>query len=132
LRLVHGHDRQIVVSAVCQVNGFDTFRQGQVGDVNDLAGLYFRQVHFDELRQVARQTADVQLGQVVGDAATLHFHADASVFVNEVQWNPGVQLLRAGNAHEVRVQDQLLRRMALKVLDDHVLGFAIHVQLDDA
>src|SRR5690606_6811264 len=125
-RSVDVGDCQVV--AVGQGHQLDAFRQLEVGQVNDLTDFDFRQVDFDEFRQVLRLAGNFDFGDGVGHFAALLLHTNGGGFVDEVQRNVGVQLLAGNDANEVSVQNEAFGRMALQSLDHYAFGGAGNVQ----
>src|SRR5690606_13000292 len=83
-RSQYAHYRQVVISAMAQLHTFNASRQVDVGDMQDLSHFDFRQVDFDELRQIFRQAAYFQLGDCVRNRAATETHTDAFFRVGEV------------------------------------------------
>ena len=117
-----------LVIAVCQSNELNTFRSFEVRQVNDGADFCFRQIDFDELRQIFRQAGHFDFSNNVRNfAAFLHW----SFFANKVYRHDGGQFLAGNNAYEVSVHHVAFGRVTLQSLDDDVLLGATNVQLDD-
>src|SRR5690606_18919608 len=119
------------VVAMGQLNQFHAFRQLEVGQVNDLTDFDFRQVDFDEFRQVFRQAGNFDFGNDVGNFTAALLDANCGFLVEEVQRNVSGQLVVGDDAQEVGVHDEAFGRMALQGLDQHGFLGAIDVQGDD-
>ena len=53
------------------------------------------------------------------------------ILVEEVQRHVHLDAVTRGNAHQIYVGDERLRRMTLEVFQDHLLRLAIHLHLED-
>jgi hypothetical protein len=65
------------------------------------------------------------------DHPALLANTDTGVLVEEVQRHPRGELVGPVDAQKIRMQDHRPRRMALQVLENHVLRLAIHLQRND-
>ena len=90
-----------------------------------------RNVDFDELRQVLRQAAHVQIHLLVRHDATLLLHAARRVLALEVQRDADADLVGLHHALQVDVQDGVASRVTLHVLQDRSLRLIAYPQVQD-
>ena len=108
----------------------DTGRQYQFAYVQGVADLQGADVDRDELRQVLRQTADLDFDHVVVDH-TAGLLAGCRLLVAEVQRHVHDQRLALADAQQVHVDHACVDRMTLQGLEHHLLGLAIDVDAED-
>jgi hypothetical protein len=118
------------VFAVSQSNQLHAGWQNQVGQVQDGADFNFSHVHFDELWQIAWQARNFNFHGSVGNFAALHFHANRSFLVGEVQWYVSSQFLAGYNANEVSVHHEHFNWVTLQRFDQYGFNRAVYVQSD--
>src|SRR5690625_1719534 len=94
-----------MIRAVGQSHRGNTFRQLQVGDVDDLAQFQIRQVHVGGGRQVGGETADFQVRDVVCNDTALESNAFTLVFVLQVYRHAGLHHLRVADRAEHHTSD---------------------------
>src|SRR5262245_5430265 len=128
---VHGNDLQVVVFALRERLDSYSRRQLEVGEVQRVAEMHLRDIYLDVLGQVRRQTRDLDFDQVVRQQTTLETHADALLFVQEVDRDPHLDLAVRGYAQKVDMQHLLGAGMALYIAHDRLLWFAVRGHRDD-
>src|SRR5690554_1196870 len=122
------HNRQVVVFALLQRRNTNAFRQFQVAQVNHLIHLYVRQVDFDELRQVLRQTRNFNFRHQTESNATEGLDGRSGVFVEQVNRYLNKDFVVFVNALEVGVGQQRLVWVALQVFQDNALFLAVQFE----
>src|SRR6185503_9046593 len=101
-----------------QVHEIDARRELEVGELDHLVDLEARDVDLDELRQVLRQAAHLDVVAHVPEHAALLLDALRLGAAPEVERNAHLDLLVLQHALEVDVHDLVLVRVALHVLED--------------
>jgi hypothetical protein len=101
-----------------QVHEIDARGELEVGELDHLVDLEARDVDLDELRQVLRQAAHLDVVAHVPEHAALLLDALRLGAAPEVERNVHLDLLVLQHALEVDVHDLVLVRVALHVLED--------------
>ena len=128
-RMMDRHDR--LVAPVREIDQLHASGQRNVRQALDVVDLHRRQVDLEELRQVLRQAHDLHEVQQVGNHAALRLHARRARRALEVQRDRHADVLVLQHALQVHVQDLVLRRMALHVLDDRSLRLVLDLERQD-
>jgi hypothetical protein len=109
----------------------DERRQANVRQALDVVDFHRRQIDLQELGQILRQAHDLHEVEQVRNDAALRLHARRAGPTLEVQRDHHADLLVLQHALQVHVQDLVLRRMTLHVLDDRGLRLAFDLELED-
>ena len=96
-----------------------------------MAGSQSGQIDRDELGQVGRQAAHINLGQDVADDGRALLDRRRDLLIGEVQRHFHVDLAIGSHALEVDMHDLLLEGMPLHVAKQHLLGLAVEFHLED-
>ena len=125
-RMMDRHDR--LVAAVREVDQLARRRQRNVRQALDVVDLHRRQVDLQELRQILRQALTSTSLSRCDTTPPCVFTPGAAGRALEVQRNRHADLLVLQHALQIHVQDLVLRRMALHVLEDRGLRLAVDLQ----
>jgi len=103
-RQVDADYRLVVVGTVRQFDAFDTGRQLQIGNVQQIADMKIGGIHFDEFRQILWQATHFDVRNRVIDSAAFEAHSDAFFLIQEVQRNSHRNRVRFIDALKVCMQ----------------------------
>ena len=117
--------------AQTQFRHFNAFRQLDVGHMHDVANVEVRQIDFDELRKILRQHRDFQFGDRVRDQHARLLAGRRGFLIEEVQRHADADRLVLVDALEIQMQKLRLERMALHVTQQHALGRAVELQIEN-
>ena len=128
-RMMDRDDR--LVAPVREIDQRHARGQRNVRQALDVVDLHRREIDFEKFRQILRQAHDLHEVEQMRNHAALRLHAGRARAALEVQRDHHADLLVLQHALQVHVQDLVLRRVALHVLDDGSLRLVLDLQSED-